>query len=208
MLITDYEVAVAGCETPEALWSLIGHYFRGTVVDRIVYLHLPPIGAPDERSPSLRADGYPDELVTRYLAERLYRDNPLLRHAQASAEPVYWDEIGTHGSLSGRERAFVAELAQPRPRRRGRHPRLRPERPRRPLRPRLPAGVRRLAPELLREFQWVCQLGHLRYCDMLPPHPRAAAEPVRARERGAGAGSRAARATTVSARSSGSPPIR
>lgn len=27
--------------------------------------------------------------------------------------------------------------------------------------------MRRLAPEVLRAYQWVCQLGHLRYCDLL-----------------------------------------
>ena len=30
-------------------------------------------------------------------------------------------------------------------------------------------GVRRLRPAVLREFQWVCQLAHLRYCALLIP---------------------------------------
>ena len=30
-------------------------------------------------------------------------------------------------------------------------------------------GVRRLKPEVLKDFQWVCQLAHLRYCAMLVP---------------------------------------
>lgn len=167
MLVKDYEAAVAACGTPEALWEAIGRYFCDTEVDRLVYLHLPPIGSPDERTPRIRADGYPDELVSRYLAERLYRDNPVLRHAQTSAEPVYWDDIAADTTLTSRERAFVAELRSQRlgsgvgipvygPNGRFGHCGLG-----------FRASVERLTPEVLRQFQWVCQLGHLRYCDML-----------------------------------------
>ena len=97
MLLKDYESAVARALTPEAIWAAFSQYFRDTVVDRLVYLHLPPIGAPDSRKPRLRAEGFPDELVTRYLGERLYRDNPALRHAHQRAEPVYWDEVWSGG---------------------------------------------------------------------------------------------------------------
>ena len=30
-------------------------------------------------------------------------------------------------------------------------------------------NVRRLEPEVLKEFQWVCELSHLRYCALLVP---------------------------------------
>lgn len=167
MLVREYETAVDGCSTPEALWALVGRFFDGTAVDRLIYLHLPPLGAPDDRAPAVRADGYPEELVSRYLAERLYRDNPLLRQAQVSAEPVYWDEIAREPTLTPRERSFVAELQAHGlgtgvgipvygPNGRVGHCGLG-----------FRAGVRRLAPDVLRDYQWVCQLGHLRYCDML-----------------------------------------
>ena len=167
MLITDYEIAVAAAETPEALWALLEGYFRDTVVNRVIYLHLPPIGAPDERSPAVRADGFPEELVTRYLAERMFRDNPMLRYAQTSAEPVYWEAIADDARLGTRERAFVEELTSHGlgagvgipvygPNGRVGHCGLG-----------FRAGVLRLPESTLREFQWACQLGHLRYCDML-----------------------------------------
>jgi DNA-binding CsgD family transcriptional regulator len=167
MLVKDYETAVAGCATPEELWDLVARFFSGTGVERIIYLHVPPLGAPDERSPAVRADGYPEDLVDRYIAERLFRDNPLLRYAQTSAEPVYWDEMLAHRDLSPREKAFAETLRSYGlgsgvgipvygPSGRVGHCGLG-----------LPAEVRRLAPEVLRDFQWVCQLGHLRYCDML-----------------------------------------
>ena len=93
MLLKDSESAIARAPTPEAVWATVSEFFRDTVVDRVVYLHLPPIGAPDSSKPRLRAEGFPEELVIRYLGERLYRDNPVLRHAHQRAEPVYWDEI-------------------------------------------------------------------------------------------------------------------
>ena len=46
----------------------------------------------------------------RYLGERLYRDNPVLRQAHQRAEPIYWDEIWEHGPANERERAFLEEF--------------------------------------------------------------------------------------------------
>ena len=106
MLLRDYESAVARAATPEAVWATFSDYFREMVVDRVLYLHLPPIGAPDSRKPRLRAESFPEELVVRYLGERLYRDNPALRHAHQRAEPVYWDEVVQLAPANERERAF------------------------------------------------------------------------------------------------------
>jgi DNA-binding CsgD family transcriptional regulator len=166
-MVTEYETAVAAAETPEAIWVAVSDYFRGTVVDRIIYLHLPPFGAPDEHRPALRAEGFPEELVTRYLAERLYWDNPVVRQSSERVAPVYWDEAAGSKGMSERERSFV-------------------EQTRREIRGNgvgvpvfgpngrfglcglgFEPNVARLPPETLRQFQWVCQLGHLRYCKLL-----------------------------------------
>ena len=120
MLLKDYESAVARAATPEAVWATFSDYFRDTVVDRVLYLHLPPIGAPDTRTPRLGAEGFPEELIVRYLGERLYRDNPALRHAHQRAEPVYWDEVVQLAPTNERERAFRG-VPEGRPRRRGRY---------------------------------------------------------------------------------------
>jgi LuxR family transcriptional regulator/LuxR family quorum-sensing system transcriptional regulator CciR len=169
MLLKDYESAVARAVTPEVVWTTLSEYFCDTVVDRLVYLHLPPIGAPDSRKPRLRAEGFPQELVMRYLGERLYSDNPVLQQAHQRAEPVYWDEIWERGSANERERAFFEEFRKAdlgygvgipvfgpdgRMGQRGLGFRK---------------GVRRLEPEVLKEFQWVCELAHLRYCGLLVP---------------------------------------
>ena len=89
----DFEVAVDAAETTEALWKAFGDYFHGSAVKRLTYLHLPPLGALDDRRPDMKSHGVPDEAIEQYLAGRHYRDNPILQRAQRSAEPVYWDEI-------------------------------------------------------------------------------------------------------------------
>ena len=169
MLLKDYESAVARAATPEAVWATFSEYFRDTVVDRVVYLHLPPIGAPDSRKPRLRAEGFPEELVMRYLGERLYRDNPVLRHAHQRAEPVYWDEVVERGPANERERAFLEEFRKADLGDGVGIPVFGPDGRMGQCGLGFRKGVRRLDPEVLKEFQWVCELAHLRYCALLVP---------------------------------------
>jgi LuxR family transcriptional regulator/LuxR family quorum-sensing system transcriptional regulator CciR len=165
----DFESAVERAATPEALWKLFAGQFRDTVVTQIVYLHLPPLGAIDSGRPTIRSEGFPEELVTRYITERLYRDNPMLRFSARNIEPVYWDQVESMGPLSEREQAFLA-LA----RAEGLHfgvgihvygPNGRTAQ----CGLRFCDGVRRLDPTTLRTFQWTCQLVHLRYCALVVP---------------------------------------
>jgi DNA-binding CsgD family transcriptional regulator len=168
MRVEDFESAVEAAETPEALWRVFSGYFHGSAVDRIVYLHLPPIGAPDSRSPVLKSKGFPEALVSRYLSERLYRDNPMLRFAAQDVDPVYWDEIKDR-PLSEREQAFLA-LVRAEGLRHGvgihvYGPTGRTGQCGLAFRD----GVQRLQPAVLRDYQWVCQLAHLRYCTLIIP---------------------------------------
>ena len=169
MLLKDYESAVARAATPEAIWATFSEYFRDAVVDRVMYLHLPPIGAPDGRKPRLRAEGFPEELVLRYLGERLYRDNPALRHAHQRADPVYWDEVAELAPANERESEFAeifrrADLGDG-----VGIPVFGPDGRMGQCGLGFRKGVRRLEPAVLREFQWVCELAHLRYCALLVP---------------------------------------
>ena len=156
--LKDFESAIARAPTPEAVWATFSEYFCDTVVERLVYLHLPPVGAPDSRRARVRARGFPEELVTRYLGEGLYRDNPALRQAHQRAEPVYWDEVCEKGPANEREprlsrssgtpswatgSAFLCSVQ---------------------MAARASAGsdfgvdVRRLNPPVLKEFQWSASL--------------------------------------------------
>jgi LuxR family transcriptional regulator, quorum-sensing system regulator CciR len=167
MLLRDYESAIAGAPTSEAVWATFSAYFRDTVVDRLVYLHLPPVGAPDSRKVSTRAQGFPEELMARYLGEGLYRDSPALRQAHQRAEPVYWDEVLAQGPANQRERAFLdgfrrADLGDG-----VGIPVFGPDGRLGQCGLGFRKDVRRLDPAVLKEFQWVCELAHLRYCALL-----------------------------------------
>jgi LuxR family transcriptional regulator/LuxR family quorum-sensing system transcriptional regulator CciR len=169
MELKDYEIAVESATTPEELWAVFADYFRPTVVERLVYLHLPPPGAPDSNRPRLRADGFPEELVTRYLTERLYRDNPVLRHVQQEVEPIYWDEVVAMGPANEREAAFLETFRKADLGDGVGIPVYGPNGRVGQCGLGFRAGVRRLAPPVLKEFQWVCQLAHLRYCALVVP---------------------------------------
>ena len=57
----------------------------------------------------LRAEGFPEALVSRYIVERQFRDNPVLSRAQRQIEPVYWEDALAAEHLTERQRAFVDE---------------------------------------------------------------------------------------------------
>jgi LuxR family transcriptional regulator/LuxR family quorum-sensing system transcriptional regulator CciR len=169
MLGEDFEAGLEAASTPQELWELLAGFFRGTVVRRVSYLHLPPLGAPDAGRPWLAAEGFPEALVARYVEERLYRDNPALSHTQRHPEPIYWDEIAQLAPLSEREAAFVEEI-------RGLDlgagvgiPVFGPSGRNGQWGLGFVPGVRRLDPPVLREFQTACQLVHLRYCATILP---------------------------------------
>ena len=88
----DFEAGVEAATSGEALWEVFAGYLRGTEVARVSYLHFPPLGAPDARRRGCSAEGFPEELVARYIEERHYRDNPVVAAARAQLEPVYWED--------------------------------------------------------------------------------------------------------------------
>jgi LuxR family transcriptional regulator, quorum-sensing system regulator CciR len=165
----DYEAAVAAAGTTAELWSVFSRSFRGTEVTRVSYLHLPPLGAPDESQPRLVAEGFPEALVARYFRDRMFRANPIVAHAQTKVEPVYWDEIERLGRLSEREQAFLAEFRAAGLGYGVGIPVYGPSGRFGQCGLGFRDGVRRLAPEVLRGMQWICQLAHLRYCALVAP---------------------------------------
>ena len=164
----DFEVAVDAAETTEALWTAFGDYFHGSAVKRLTYLHLPPLGALDDRRPDMKSHGLPDEAIEQYLAGRHYRDNPILQRAQRSAEPVYWDEIDDM-VLSANEKYFVEEFQKVGLRYGVGIPAHGPDGRRGQFGLGFGGDVRRLDRAVLADYRWVCQLTHLRYCALILP---------------------------------------
>lgn len=168
MKLVDYQAALEAAETSEALWTAFRGFFEGTEVLRVSYMHLPPLGAPDDRRIDFTAANFPQEGVERYVAERLYRDNPILALSHRLAEPVYWDEVETI-PLTAREAAFVETFHKAELKYGVGIPVYGPEGRRGQCGLGFVEGVRRLDPAALKDFMWACQLGHMRYCALLRP---------------------------------------
>lgn len=167
MDLETFETRVAEVQEPAGLWHLVTSYFAATDVVRVVYHHLPPLGAPDGNRIDVAAHGVPEHLVARYVDERLYLDNPMLRHALRSVAPFYFDEVAGRNCLDDAARAFLDKVRDLGllnglgiqvfgPNGRNGYCGLG-----------LRDGVTRLAASDVLTCQWVCQLAHLRYCAML-----------------------------------------
>ncbi len=168
MRLEDYRAAVDAAETSETLWVLLRDYFRDSEVRRLSYIHLPPLGAPDDRRIEAESAGFPTNLIERYISDRLYRDNPILALAHRRAEPVYWDEVESI-ALTPREAAFIADLHKVGLRYGVGIPVFGPDGRQGQYGLGFVDGVRRLAPEVLNDHRLACQVGHMRYCALIRP---------------------------------------
>jgi LuxR family transcriptional regulator/LuxR family quorum-sensing system transcriptional regulator CciR len=164
-----FEARLASVTEPAELWNVFISFFQGSEVDRVVYHHLPPIGAVDAGRIDIAASGVADEIVDRYVAEKLYKQNPMLQHALGTIKPFYLDEISFPEDLTPDAQKFVDAIRRVDflrglgvqvfgPHGRNGYCGLG-----------FVPGVVRLDPSRVGVFQWVCQLAHLRYCTLLLP---------------------------------------
>lgn len=173
MNVQDYTRELDGVETKDELWSLAVSYFAAQGVPRCAYLHLPPFGAPDAGETRVRHEGFPLEWIEDYVGRRLYRVDPHAIFSQQTSEPFFWKDISHLKEITREEQAYLDDLAAADlgdglgiqvfgPAGRNGYCGL---------------GIDPEAPHLsdcqIREFQWVCQISHLRYCTLitetLPP---------------------------------------
>lgn len=174
--IEDYMAALERIGPEGGLWALVVGYFRDHGLSRIAYLHLPPFGAPDSQEPRLTQQGFPEEWAADYVGRRLYRVDPFALFSQQSTEPFFWRDIAHLKEITPGERDYLRALEAadlgdalgiqvfgPG----GRNGYVAIE---------LEPGAPHLTGPEIREFQWACQLAHLKYCgDLEARMPRAAA---------------------------------
>lgn len=169
MTLEEYELGVGRAERPADLWALATGFFQGTVVERATYHHFPPLGARDAEAVDIHAYGFPEAIIDEYVRDHHYRSNPLLQHALGRVEPFYFDTVALNEFSSAEEVEFfriLRELGFDKglgvqvfgPNGRNGYCGLG-----------FAPGVTRIDPVDIRRFQWVCQLGHLRYCAMILP---------------------------------------
>ncbi|MEM9783073.1 MAG: LuxR family transcriptional regulator [Pseudomonadota bacterium] len=154
----------------DALWSLLLDYFHDRDIPLVSYHHMSP---PWEEAPSvgIRADGFPDDWVCRYINEKLFLIDPIPEFALRSTRPFFWSEAVQLTGLVAEQHAFLGSLAES-----GIGDGL-------AVQVFGPAGRngyfglgfgerhRAVSPEAIAEFQMICQAGHLRYCELVPQAP-------------------------------------
>lgn len=181
MKVEEFAAALDRLERLRDTWRLTVRYFRSHGIERMSYTHMPPPGASDADQMRVAAEGFPPDWARRYVADRLYRIDPLALFSSQSPQPFFWRDIDELKVLSKDERRFLRMLDAagsgdglgiqvfgPN----GRNGYCGLGLAKDAVRP---SGFR------INEFQWVCQLAHLKYCAILVPR-LAKPQPLTARE--------------------------
>lgn len=149
------------------IWSMTTGFFSERGVERMSYHHIPPPGAVDGDEVRVAATGFPEEWVRRYVSEKLYLIDPITTFAKQATEPFFWTDIRNLRDISSEEQRYLELLEEEAlgdglglqvfgPYGRNGYCGLG-----------FGSDCGRLSALTIREYQWVCQLAHLKYCDIL-----------------------------------------
>lgn len=168
--LRDYCVDVRRAKTFSDLRQKSISFLQAHGVRMISYHHLPPLGARDYApSTTISTHGFPKSWVKRYLAKRYFNVDPIPRHALKTTQPFWWSEASDFPNLTSDESGYLRDLIDARlgdglavpvfgPGGRNGYCGLGFGTTRRR------AKVDACGATML---QWVCQLAHLQYCDLL-----------------------------------------
>lgn len=162
--------AATGAEVAEVCLAFL--HARGVVMGS--YHHLPPVGAFDAiPTIEVATSGFPLDWVAFYRRNRLYEVDPIPRHAMSAVRPFWWSETARFDDNTSDERAYLLTLRRAKlgdglavpvfgPKGRDGYVGLGFGQL-----DRLPSQMQ------VARLQLCCQLGHLRYCEiLLPEMPR------------------------------------
>lgn len=180
--IDDIIQRIEDCHSGETLWQLAIDIFGARGVHRLSYFHFPPLGAHDQGKITVVAHGYPKDQIRDYILNKSYLIDPRPIAALNTTEPIYWSETGEMMNLN-KEQAELLELRRAQGSVDG-------------------VGIQVFGPQQrngyfgfsldkekqairltnLREAQWICQMLHMRYCNIVHQHqpemPRLSAREV------------------------------
>lgn len=91
MTLDDLSRALAEAPTQNALWLVLQGFAAERAIRRLSYHHFPPGAGPLDGF-TLRAEGFPDDWVCRYLDARLYRIDPIPGLALQHGAPFLWSD--------------------------------------------------------------------------------------------------------------------
>lgn len=167
MKVEEFTAAVDAATRLRDIWAAVTAYFRVRKITRLSYHHIPPPGAPDAAERKIALEGYPENWMRRYVAEKLYLIDPVILTTQQMTEPFLWSDVKRLREITSPERRYLDMLKEVDlgdglalqvfgPNGRNGYCGLGFGE----------AGLS-FAPLEVREFQWVCQLAHLRYCTII-----------------------------------------
>jgi DNA-binding CsgD family transcriptional regulator len=156
--------AIVGAARLRDIWACVGGYLRARGARRFAYQHFPPPGAPDAGAVRVATEGFPDDFARRYVAERLYRVDPIILRLRRSVDPLLLSDLQRFNQISAEEQEYLDRLGRENlgdglglqvfgPSGRNGFCAVG-----------FAADARPVSPLDVREIQWVSQLAHLRYC--------------------------------------------
>ncbi|MEM7498740.1 MAG: LuxR family transcriptional regulator [Pseudomonadota bacterium] len=166
--LTTFIRTQAAARDVETLWDAITVYLAAHTLPMVSYHHHAP-GFGGAAAITLKSQGFPDAWVRHYIEKKLYRIDPITDYAMRSTRPFFWSEVRTLASLMPDQQGYLQELEAA-----GIGDGLAVQ----VFGPRLRHGYfglgfggdrRDLPTELVGDLQVVCQMAHLRYCDLMPP---------------------------------------
>lgn len=172
-LLSDVIEAIRTAATPIEIWDAVLDFFHGHEIPMVSYHHHAPPDAQGGNRTRVFADGFPEDWVCHYIDEKLFLIDPIPEFALQTAQPFFWHDIEKLKRLISTQSDYMEEL-----RAAGVGEGLALQ----VFGPTLRHGYvglgfggerREVNPVQLTNFQWVAQLAHLRYCELVPIDPVA-----------------------------------
>jgi DNA-binding CsgD family transcriptional regulator len=167
MNVEQFTATVDKAQRLRDVWAAATAYFRARGITRLSYHHIPPPGAPAAADRKIAIEGYPTEWMRRYVADKLYLVDPVILCTQQMTEPFLWSDVLKLRDITCPERRYLELLEEVDlgdglglqvfgPNGRNGYCGLG-----------FGGEDMSFSPLEVREFQWVCQLAHLRYCTII-----------------------------------------
>ncbi len=93
----------------EVVRELAAAAFHASGICRVVYHHVPPMGHPDGEAVQVATEGFPEDIVAKYVSKQLYRQNSAFLGALASTRPAAGSTYGPLDSDDPEAQAIFAE---------------------------------------------------------------------------------------------------
>lgn len=176
---------VGRAERAPILWDLMLHYFHSRGATKLSYHNYSSLrqAQPHHSPVFIQAEGFSESWVADYIGLERFRVDPIPELARNTAVPFFWHDVGKLKTLTPQESAFMEELKRSDlgyglaiqvfgPAMRNGY---------------VGVGFGKTLPDLgdadLLELQMVAQLGHIRYCELVPEKTGSDAAQLSPRER-------------------------